>query len=89
MFEKRIHPLIIAVLVCVGAVSSAAAQNYVFGLDDAGVSATPLEQANPVFPSKGLRSGQEGWVRMSFVITPDGKAVDPVVIDATGGVSFE
>jgi len=89
MFDKRTHQLFIAVLICVGAVSSAAAQNYVFSLDNAGVDATPLEQANPVFPSKGLRSGQEGWVSMSFVVTPDGRAIDPVVIDATGGVTFE
>jgi TonB family protein len=89
MFDNRIRQLIIAALIYVGAVSSAAAQNYVFSLDNAGVAATPLEQANPVFPSKGLRSGQEGWVSMSFVVTPDGRAIDPVVIDATGGVTFE
>ena len=89
MFNIRIHQFVIAVLMCVGAVSTAAAQNYVFSVDNAGVMATPLEQANPVFPSKGVRSGQEGWVRLSFVITADGTATDPVVIDATGGSPFE
>ena len=89
MFENRILKPALATLFALGAMSSAAEQNYVLSIDNAGVAATPIEQANPAYPSKGLRRGQEGWVRMSFVVTPGGEAVDPVIIDATGGVTFE
>ena len=57
-------------------------------LDNA-VYLEPLEPLDPQFPSNRVRRGQEGWVRFSFVVTPDGKAVDPVILDSVGGCGFE
>ena len=50
--------------------------------------AVPLEQPAPAFPG-GTRTGQEGWVRVHFVVTPDGRVTDPIVIDSIGGAPFE
>ena len=52
-------------------------------------SAIPVELTEPEYPGHRVRSGQEGWVRMHFVVTADGLAVDPVIIDSSGGVAFE
>ena len=66
-----------------------AAQNYVYDIDNSEVAGTPLEQPHPSFPGRGIRTGQEGWVRLNFVISPDGRALDPIIIDSVGGVEFE
>ena len=42
-----------------------------------------------MYPDRGVRSGQEGWVRVNFVVTPDGKAADPIIMDSVGGIEFE
>lgn len=80
---------LLAAALTVGAVSPAAAQNYVFDIDNSSVAAEPVKQKNPAFPGSRVRRGQEGWVRLNFVITPEGRAIDPVVIDSTGGADFE
>jgi len=81
---------IVAALAAVGgAVAAQAAQNYTFDIDNSEVSATPVEQANPGYPDSGIRQGQEGWVRIGFVVTAEGRAIDPIVIDAVGGAGFE
>ena len=36
-----------------------------------------------------MRGGQEGWVRMNFVVGAEGRALDPVVVDSAGGPLFE
>jgi protein TonB len=41
-----------------------------------------LKGAEPVFPTAALRSGQAGWVRVGFTITPEGRTADIHVIDA-------
>jgi TonB family protein len=66
----------------------ALAARMAIDIDNAGVLAEPIEQPEPVFPDSPAK-GQEGWVRLSFVITPDGQAVDPIVIDSAGGAEFE
>ena len=48
-----------------------------------------LDLERPGFPGGNIRSGQEGWVRMSFVIAADGSATDPLIIDSSGGKGFE
>lgn len=67
----------------------AAAQKYDIGLHTDGVSATALRQPMPEYPGSGVRRGQEGWVRMNFVVTADGNAVDPIIVDSSGGGGFE
>ena len=65
------------------------ASNYEVELDISGVSAEALEQHAPDFPDGRMRAGQEGWVRIDFVIGPDGRVSDPVVVDSWGGPLFE
>ncbi|MBU2676976.1 MAG: energy transducer TonB [Gammaproteobacteria bacterium] len=48
-----------------------------------------IDQAPPDYPGHAVRNGQEGWVRMHFVVTPDGRAIDPIIIDSSGGAGFE
>ncbi len=43
----------------------------------------------PVYPLAQQQSGQEGWVILSFVVSPDGKVLDPIVEESNGVASFE
>ena len=79
---------LVAALIALTAATPAAAQKYDFTVHNAAVGSAPIEQPHPAYPSK-LRGGQEGWVRVNYVITPDGKAVHPIVIDSVGGTVFE
>ena len=67
----------------------ASAQNYDLLVENLPESLVAVEQANPPYPSRGIRSGQEGWVRVNFVVTAEGKVVDPIIVDSVGGVEFE
>lgn len=51
--------------------------------------AVVIDQAPPDYPGHAVRNGQEGWVRMHFVVTPDGRAIDPIIIESSGGAGFE
>jgi TonB family protein len=66
----------------------AAAQKYDFKVQNDVVGSEPVAQPHPEYPSK-LRRGQEGWVRVNYVITADGKAEHPIIIDSVGGAVFE
>ncbi|MDJ0711650.1 MAG: energy transducer TonB [Woeseiaceae bacterium] len=48
-----------------------------------------ISQDLPDYPSATVRRGQEGWVRVHYVVTADGHAADPIVLDSSGGVGFE
>ena len=48
-----------------------------------------LNQEPPEYPGARVRRGQEGWVRVAYVIAPDGSATDPLIIDSSGGAAFE
>lgn len=63
--------------------------NYELFLDNSQLSATAVQQDDPIFPSSGFRTGQEGWVRVNFVVTPDGRATDAIIVDSVGGPAFE
>ncbi len=52
-------------------------------------TAVVIEQENPGYPGNSVRRGQEGWVRMSYVVTADGRAIDPVILNSSGGAGFE
>ncbi len=43
----------------------------------------------PFYPRAQGQSGQEGWVVLSFVVSPEGKVLDPIVEDSSGVASFE
>lgn len=42
----------------------------------------PIVKVEPVYPSRALSRGQEGWVLLSFTVTETGSVIDPVVIEA-------
>ena len=65
-----------------------AQQLYDYDINRVGDSVV-VDQDNPDYPGNSVRRGQEGWVRMSFVVTPDGRAIDPIILDSSGGVGFE
>jgi TonB family protein len=65
------------------------AERYDVGIWNSGATAKPIEQTEPAFPTELAESGQEGWVRMHFVINADGQAIDPIIIDSSGGPAFE
>ncbi len=68
--------------------SALAQQLYDYDINRVG-DAVAVELDNPDYPGDTVRRGQEGWVRMSFVVTPDGRAVDPIILDSSGGGGFE
>ncbi|MGB5335562.1 MAG: energy transducer TonB, partial [Woeseiaceae bacterium] len=72
----------------VAPVMTAHAQTYQISISNQS-DVVVLDQAEPEYPSGEVSSGQEGWVRMHFVVAPDGSAVDPVIIDSSGGAGFE
>ncbi len=76
------------VLAGIAFASPAVAQNFDFKIYNKSVGAKPVEQKNPLYPS-GVRRGQEGWVSVNYVITADGAAIDPVILDSVGGPGFE
>lgn len=80
---------LIAVAAGLALSSSAFAERYDVDLRNSGSTATPVRQDMPAYPAELADSGQEGWVRMHFVIGPEGQAIDPIVIDSSGGAGFE
>ncbi|ADU66653.1 TonB family protein [Desulfurispirillum indicum S5] len=44
---------------------------------------TPLSQVQPMYPRRALMEGISGWVRLSFVINPDGSVRDIQVLEAS------
>lgn len=70
------------------AAPAVAQTQYETSSDTRGLRAVPIEQPAPRFPG-GTRTGQEGWVRLNFVVAPDGTVADPIVVDSVGGAPFE
>lgn len=89
MNRHRARLFCAATIIMLGAVSPVLAQNYDTRIDNGAVSAAPLNQPVPLYPGRGIRAGQEGWVAVNFVITPDDNAIDPIILDSSGGREFE
>lgn len=49
----------------------------------------PLVRINPEYPSRAQQRGIEGWVQVSFTITPAGTVADQKVVDADPKGLFE
>ncbi len=48
-----------------------------------------IDKGDADYPGGTVRSGQEGWVRASYVVTADGRAIDTIIMDSSGGPGFE
>jgi len=83
------HYRLLAATAGIALSAPALAEKYEIIIWNSGATATAVEQAAPAYPESLAESGQEGWVRMHFVVTPDGNAIDPIIIDSSGGAAFE
>lgn len=45
-------------------------------------SATPIFRIDPTYPTDAARNGVEGWVQLTFTITPTGTVDDIAILDA-------
>ena len=92
---KSVRPLphrpvaTIAAIITLSLSAPVLAEKYEFDVRNSGTTATPIEQPDPAYPQSLEDSGQEGWVRMHFAVAPDGRAIDPLIIDSSGGPAFE
>lgn len=81
------------ILFMVSAPFGVAAQNYEH--DDYETSseydglAVAVDRQLPKRPDNRNRRRQAAWVQVSYVVTADGRAVDPIIVDSSGGVEFE
>ena len=53
------------------------------------VSAKVINRVLPKYPISAAKKGHEGWVRVSFIVEPDGKTSNPIIQASSGGKSFE
>lgn len=53
------------------------------------VPAKSIDRVAPQYPEAAARRGQEGWVKMSFVVDEQGNVQDPVIDDFAGHRSFK
>ena len=51
--------------------------------------AKPVERPAPRCPVHELRRNQQGWVVRSYVVTDDGRVVEPVIEESSGSRAFE
>jgi hypothetical protein len=51
--------------------------------------AVAIDRQLPDSPRHRARRLQEAWVQVSYVVTADGRAIDPIVINSSGGIDFE
>lgn len=46
----------------------------------------PIVRVAPIYPSRALSRGIEGYVDLSFTVTPAGTVIDPIVIQSTSSL---
>ena len=75
-------------LACSVAAASLSAQSADLPEPTIGTRAEVMARVNPEYPRRELRKGAEGWVQLSYVISPTGDVTDVVVVDAVGSRAF-
>ena len=68
---------------------SALAEEAADPIDHRGTHARAIERSAPRYPQRELRSGDQGWVALSYVVTDSGEVIAPVVRDSSGNRAFE
>jgi len=53
------------------------------------IGAQPLTRQPPIYPKAALAQAKEGWVMISYVISPEGTVVEPMIEDSSGDEAFE
>ncbi|WNC66899.1 energy transducer TonB [Thalassotalea nanhaiensis] len=53
------------------------------------VSALPLKRVEPKYPIKEAKSGNDGWVQLSYVVEANGSVSNVIVENSSGSSSFE
>jgi len=49
----------------------------------------PLDRANPSYPARALADRKEGWVIVSYVVSPTGSVIEPMIENSSGSEDFE
>jgi len=75
-------------LLVVAPMAAMASVEYKTNVDHSGL-AVAIDRALPASPHHDSHENQEAWVQMSYVVAPDGRAIDPIIINSSGGVGFE
>lgn len=53
------------------------------------IDAKAIKRVAPKFPIDEAREGRDGWVRLSFIIEPDGTTSSPIIESSSGSKNFE
>jgi len=53
------------------------------------IYAKPVVRTAPKYPSSEFRNGRQGWVELNYVVTEEGKVIEPVVEASSGSYAFE
>lgn len=88
-----VTPRFVTVMAAVGIVSllslSAIAQEHPDSNLQRGTFARIVKRTAPRYPESELHQNRQGWVKLSYVVTTDGEAVDPIIEDSSGNRKFE
>jgi len=86
----RSSPSLLSLLVSVAVGSATSAQDAVeLEASSKYTAASPVDRPNPTYPATALSAGKEGWVMLSFVISPAGDVTEPMIEDSSGVEDFE
>ena len=51
--------------------------------------AVAIDRPLPDSPRHRKRKLQSAWVELNYVVTADGRAIDPIIVNSSGGIDFE
>lgn len=85
----RAQRSVVASLVLLVSCPVAIAQEPALPTGQTYVPAQLIERAAPTYPANALYAAKEGWVMLSFVISPTGEVTEPMIEDSSGVEAFE